>query len=46
MTACVANYWLSILVVLIVVLIFLFRQYFLRASRNIQRLEALGKVLL
>ena len=43
MTACVANYWLSILVTLIVVSILLFRHYFLYASRNIQRLEALGE---
>ncbi|XP_065902754.1 ATP-binding cassette sub-family C member 4-like isoform X2 [Dysidea avara] len=42
-TACVANYWLSILVTLIVVSILLFRHYFLYASRNIQRLEALAR---
>ena len=41
-TACVANYWLSIIVVIIFILLVMLRQYFLYASRNIQRLEALG----
>ena len=41
-TACVANYWLSIIVIIIFVLLLLFRHYFLCTSRNIQRLEAIG----
>ena len=43
MTACVANYWLFIIVFVIFILLLLFRQYFLHSGRNIQRLEALGK---
>ncbi|XP_065882473.1 ATP-binding cassette sub-family C member 4-like isoform X2 [Dysidea avara] len=42
-TACVANYWLSILAIIIVVFLLLFRHYFLYTSRNIQRLEALAR---
>ena len=44
-TACVANYWLSILVILIVVSALVFRNYFLCTLRNIQRLEALGNLI-
>ncbi|XP_065919849.1 ATP-binding cassette sub-family C member 4-like isoform X2 [Dysidea avara] len=42
-TACVANYWLSILVTVMILLLLLFRHYFLFASRSIQRLEALAR---
>ena len=41
-TASVANYWLSIVVFIMFVLIVLFQRYFLCTSRSIQRLEALG----
>lgn len=39
-----ANYWLIIAAVIIFILLMLFRNYFLRTSRNIQRLEALGEI--
>ena len=42
--ACVANYWLSIPAVVIIVSLTFLRYYFLHASRGVQRLEALGKV--
>ena len=42
-TACVANYWLSIIVIIIFILLLFLRNYFLYSSRNVQRLEALGK---
>ena len=40
--ACVANYWLIIPAVIIIILQLLFRHYFLRASRDVQRLESIG----
>ena len=43
-TACVANYWLSVVVIILFTLLGLFRHYFLHSSRNIQRLEALGNM--
>ena len=42
--ACVANYWLIIPSVIILTMLLALRHYFLRASRNIQRLEAIGRV--
>ena len=41
--ACVANYWLAIPSSIIIIVLVLFRHYFLQTSRNVQRLEALGK---
>ena len=41
--ACVANYWLAIPSCIIIIVLVLFRHYFLQTSRNVQRLEALGK---
>ena len=40
--ACVANYWLFIPSSIIIIGLVLFRHYYLRTSRNLQRLEALG----
>ena len=45
MTACVANYWLSIIVAVVFTLLVGLRHYFLGASRSIQRLEALGSYI-
>lgn len=42
--ACVANYWLIIPAGFSLTLLLALRHYFLHSSRNIQRLEALGKV--
>ena len=42
--ACVANYWLVIPSSIIVVVLVLFRYYFLQTSRDVQRLEALGMI--
>jgi len=42
LVACVANYWLIIPAIIIIMLQLLFRHYFLRASRDIQRLESIG----
>jgi len=44
--ASVANYWLIIPAVFVVVSLLLLRHYFLHSSRNIQRLEATGDYLL
>ena len=41
--ACVANYWLAIPSSIVIIVLVLFRHYFLQTSRNVQRLEALGK---
>ena len=38
-----ANYWILIPALVVIILLMLFRHYFLCTSRNIQRLEALGK---
>lgn len=46
LTACVANYWLSIIVFIIFILLLIFRNYYLYSSRSIQRLEALGKTVI
>ena len=43
--ACVANYWLFIPSSVIIIILVLFRHYFLRTSRNVQRLEALGMLI-
>jgi len=40
--ACVANYWLSIPAVVVIISLTLLRHYFLRTSRSVQRLEAVG----
>ena len=40
-----ANYWLLIPAVIVIILLMLFRYYFLRTSRNIQRLEGIGKTI-
>ena len=39
-----ANYWLLIPAIIVFILLMLLRHYFLRTSRNIQRLEALGEM--
>jgi len=44
--ASVANYWLTIPAVFVVVSLVLLRHYFLHSSRNIQRLEATGYYLI
>ena len=44
--ACAANYWLFIPSSIIVIGLVVFRRYFLRTSRNVQRLEALGIILI
>jgi len=44
--ASVANYWLIIPAVFVIVSLLLLRHYFLHASRNIQRLEATGDYLI
>ncbi|XP_065897571.1 ATP-binding cassette sub-family C member 4-like [Dysidea avara] len=41
--ACVANYWLIIPATIIIMLQLLLRHYFLRASRDVQRLESIGR---
>ena len=41
-----ANYWLTIPAVFVVVSLVLLRHYFLHSSRNIQRLEATGDYLI
>ncbi|XP_065902912.1 ATP-binding cassette sub-family C member 4-like isoform X2 [Dysidea avara] len=41
--ACVANHWLSIPAVVIIVSLTFLRYYFLHASRGVQRLEALAR---
>ena len=43
LVACVANYWLIIPSVAIVTLLVLLRHYFLHASRDVQRIESIGK---
>ena len=42
--AFLANYWLTIPAIIIVVAMLLFRHYFLHTSRYVQRLEALGRL--
>ena len=42
--ACVANYWLIIPSVIVTILLLLFRTYFLCTARDLQRLEAIGKL--
>ena len=46
LVACVANYWLFIPATVIAMVQFTFRWFFLHTSRNIKRLEALGKAYL
>ena len=43
--ACLANYWIFIPSTIIIVVLVLFRHYFLYTSRNVQRLEAIGKLM-
>ena len=43
--ACLANYWIFIPSTIIMVVLVLFRHYFLCTSRNVQRLEAIGKLM-
>ena len=43
LVACLANYWLFIPTIVIVLIQLLFRWFFLHTSRSIKRLEALGK---
>ncbi|XP_065919884.1 ATP-binding cassette sub-family C member 4-like isoform X2 [Dysidea avara] len=42
-TACVANYWMAIPASIMVTVLVLFRHFFLRTSRNVQRLEAIAR---
>ena len=41
--ACIANFWLIIPAIIIIILLLLLRHYFLYASRDVQRIEAIGK---
>jgi len=43
LVACVANYWLIIPAIAVVTFLVLLRHYFLHASRDVQRIEAIGK---
>ena len=43
--ACLANYWIFIPSTIIIIVLVLFRHYFLCTSRNVQRLEAIGKLM-
>jgi len=44
--ACVANYWLFIPATIIIVVLLIFRWFFLHTSRHVKRLEALGKAVI
>ena len=46
LTAASANPWVTIPVVVLAVIFFTLRQYFLKTAREIKRLEAIGKDLL
>ena len=45
LVACVANYWLIIPAIAIVLFLVSLRYYFLHASRDVQRIEAIGKTV-
>ena len=44
-TAAIANYYLAVICVVLVVIFVIFRWYFLKTAREIKRLEALGNIL-
>ena len=46
LVACVANYWLIIPAIAIVLFLVSLHYYFLHASRDVQRIEAIGKTVL
>ncbi|XP_065887047.1 ATP-binding cassette sub-family C member 4-like isoform X2 [Dysidea avara] len=41
--ACIANFWLIIPAIIIIILLLLLRHYFLYASRDVQRIEAIAR---